>query len=123
MVPPQGSRTKQGYELQLGTNNIAPWLFTQLLLPILQKTAKQTEPGNVRVVWVSSSMAEASSPKGGIDVGNLNYQVDKAAWFKYGMSKAGNILHAKEFAKLHSKDGIISVVSFIPYMVGEESGN
>jgi retinol dehydrogenase 12 len=50
MFPPQGSKTKQGYELQLGTNNVAPFLFTKLLTPILIKTAKASSPGDVRVV-------------------------------------------------------------------------
>ena len=71
MVPPQGSKTKQGYELQLGTNNVAPFLFTKLLHPILAKTAKETAPNSVRVVWVSSSVAEHMSPKGGVDFDNL----------------------------------------------------
>jgi retinol dehydrogenase-12 len=110
MVPPQGSKTKQGYELQLGTNNVAPFLFTKLLIPILQSTAKTAAPGSVRVVWVSSSAAESFAPKGIIDFNNLDYKVDKAAFTKYGISKGGNILHATQFAKRYGGDGIISVV-------------
>jgi retinol dehydrogenase-12 len=110
MVPPQGSKTKQGYELQLGTNNVAPFLFTKLLTPILTKTAKEAPPGSVRVVWVSSSAAEAFSPKGGVDMENLDYKKDKAAWHKYGVSKAGNVLHAKEYARRFGGEGILSLV-------------
>jgi retinol dehydrogenase-12 len=110
MVPPQGSKTKQGYELQLGTNNVAPFLFTKLLTPILIKTAKSEPPGTVRVVWTSSSAAEVISPKNGVDMNNLNYEVDKSAWHKYGVSKAGNVFHSKEFAKRYAGDGLISVV-------------
>jgi hypothetical protein len=111
MIPPQGSKTKQGYELQLGTNNVAPFLFTKLLTPILIKTAKLEPPGTVRVVWTSSGMAEAGSPKNGVDMSNLNYKTDKSAWQKYSVSKAGNILHSKEFANRYAGDGLISVVS------------
>ena len=110
MVPPQGSKTKQGYELQLGTNNVAPFLFTKLLTPTLVKTAKSSPPGSVRVVWVSSSAAEMFSPPGGVDLENLDYKVDKGAWPKYGVSKAGNLLHSKEFAKRFPQ--IVSVVCF-----------
>jgi retinol dehydrogenase-12 len=110
MVPPQGSKTKQGYELQLGTNNVAPFLFTKLLTPILTKTAKEAPPGSVRVVWVSSSAAEGFSPKGGVDMGNLDYKKDKATWHKYGVSKAGNVLHAKEYARRFGGEGILSLV-------------
>jgi retinol dehydrogenase-12 len=52
MIPPQGSKTKQGYELQLGTNCIAPFLFTKLLTPLLISTAKSSPRGSVRVIWV-----------------------------------------------------------------------
>ncbi|KAK4696757.1 hypothetical protein P7C71_g1220, partial [Lecanoromycetidae sp. Uapishka_2] len=84
-VPPQGSKTKQGYELQLGTNNVAPFLFTQFLLPILAKTAKVAPADSVRVVWVSSNMAEISAPKGGIDFDNLDYKTDKIVpWGRLG---------------------------------------
>lgn len=113
MVPPQGSKTVQGYELQLGTNNVAPFLFTKLLTPILVKTAKTAPPGSVRVVWVSSSAAELS-PKNGMDFDNLDYKKDCGAIAKYAVSKAGNYYHATQFAKQHKADGIISVVSVNP---------
>jgi len=109
MTPPQGSKTKQGYELQLGTNNVAPFLFTKLLTPLLASTAKSAPPGSVRVVWVSSSAAEIIAPKGGIELDNLDYKNDKSAWHKYAVSKAGNYLHSTEYAKRHKADGIISV--------------
>jgi retinol dehydrogenase-12 len=110
MNTPAGSKTKQGYELQLGTNNIAPFLFTKLLTPVLVKTAKTAPKGSVRVVWVSSSAAEAIAPVGGVDTNNLDYKKDLSGWMKYGVSKGGNILHSNEFAKRHEEDGIISVV-------------
>lgn len=50
MIPPQSSLTAQNYELQLGTNNDAPFLFTKLLTPLLLETAKSTPVGDVRVV-------------------------------------------------------------------------
>jgi retinol dehydrogenase-12 len=111
MIPPQGSVTKQGYELQLGTNNLGPFLFTKLLTPILAKTAQTSPPGSVRVVWVSSSSARRTSPTtGGVDMSNLDYKTDHGHWYKYGTSKAGNILHSSEYAKQYGKDGVISVV-------------
>jgi len=111
MAPPAGSKTAQGYELQIGTNNVAPFLFTKLLTPLLVKTAKSAPKGGVRVVWVSSIAAELASPKNGIEMDNLDYKKDKSDMHKYGVSKAGNWYHATEFAKLHKADGITSVVS------------
>ena len=43
---------------------------------------------------------------------NLDYKNDKGTWHKYGVSKAGNILQAKAFAKNHRSDGVLSVVRF-----------
>jgi NAD(P)-dependent dehydrogenase (short-subunit alcohol dehydrogenase family) len=39
MTPPVGSVTSQSHELQMGTNVLGPWLFTELLTPLLRKTA------------------------------------------------------------------------------------
>jgi len=110
MLSPQGSKTKQGYEMQLGTNNVAPFLFTKLLHPILAKSAKITPADSVRVVWVSSNGAELLSPKGGVLLDDMEYSDDKGACFRYGASKAGNVFHANEYAKHAQGHGIISVV-------------
>lgn len=110
MRPPEGSVTKQKYELQIGVNNLAPFLFTKLLTPLLVETAKNAPEGSVRVVWVSSSAAEHFAPKGGVELNGMDYRKDKMAWRKYGRSKAGNVFHGKEFARRYGKDGLISVV-------------
>jgi retinol dehydrogenase-12 len=110
MAPPQGSKTAQGYELQLGTNNIGTFMFTKLLTPFLVSTAKTEPAGTVRVVWVASSAADGLSPSpGGIPMDNLDYHKDQSPMYKYGVSKAGNYLHATEFAKLYKADGIVSI--------------
>ena len=111
MVPPQGSTTKQGYELQLGTNCVAPFLFTKLLTPLLLQTARSSPAGSVRVVWVSSSAAELGAPTGGVDMQNLDYKVDKWEGYKYAVSKGGNVLHALEFQRRYRDQGLVSVVS------------
>ena len=110
MMPPQGSKTKQGYELQLGTNNVAPFLFTKLLTPILTHTAQTAPPGSVRVIWVSSLAAELASPKGGLDMNNLDYKKDQSPLTKYAISKAGNVLHSQQYARLHKEDRIVGLV-------------
>lgn len=114
MVPPAGSKTAQGYELQLGTNNIGHFLFTHFLRPVLKQTAQSSPKGSVRVVWVSSSMAEMA-PKPAIDFSNMDYHRDENQWRKYARSKAGNVLHACEFARQVKKEGIISVVIHLSF--------
>jgi retinol dehydrogenase-12 len=55
MVPPIEMVTAQGYDLQFGTNVVGHYLLTNLLLPMIESTAKETgHPG--RVVDVSSIM-------------------------------------------------------------------
>lgn len=108
MVPPQGSTTKQGYELQLGTNCLGHYAFTKLLTPLLVRTARASAKGSVRVVWVSSS-AVINAPTGGVDMANLAYAQDKFAFQKYAVSKAGNVLHALQFRNLYEKEGVVSV--------------
>lgn len=56
MMPPSGSKSKQGYELQLGTNVIGPWLFQSFLAPLMQQTAAlpDTPKDSVRVIWVNT---------------------------------------------------------------------
>lgn len=110
MMPLQGSKTKQGYELQVGTNCLGPFLFTKLLTPLLQSTAKTAPEGSVRVVWVSSSATDVLSPRGGVELDNLDYHIPRSVYTQYGVSKAGNYFHATEFAKKYREDGIVSIV-------------
>lgn len=115
MHPPQGSKTKQGYELQLGVNNLGHLLFTELLTPLLANTARSYLPFSTnatRVVWVSSLYSEMGSPKGGFDPDNMNYEKkDEGTFYKYSVSKAGVYYQGTEYAKRNKDKGIISVVS------------
>ncbi|KAF5708592.1 short-chain alcohol dehydrogenases/reductase [Fusarium globosum] len=108
MVPPQGSKTLQGYELQIGVNNLAPFLFTQFLHPLLAATAQSAPKNSVRVIWVSSSAADGA-PTPAIDFSNMDYHNEEGIWPKYSRSKAGNVLHAVEFARRTAGEGIISI--------------
>ncbi|GKT76811.1 short-chain dehydrogenase [Colletotrichum tofieldiae] len=108
MVPPQGSVTVQGYELQLGINNLGHFLFTYFLTPILQQTAKQAASNSVRVIWVSSSAADGA-PYPAIDFSNMDYHNEEGIWSKYSRSKAGYVIHACEYARRTKGSGIISL--------------
>lgn len=114
MVPPKGSQTTQGHDLQFGTNMLGPFLFTKLLVPVLLDTVKIATPGSVRVVWASSSASEAMSPEGGIifDESGVPKLLDNQH-LNYGQTKFGNILFAIRFQELYGSQGIRSV-SFNP---------
>ena len=89
MVPPLG-RTKQGFELQFGTNHLGHFALTARLLPLLEKA-----PGS-RVVVVSSTMQNI----GKIDFDDLNWERRSySAWLAYGQSKLANMLFALELQR------------------------
>jgi NAD(P)-dependent dehydrogenase (short-subunit alcohol dehydrogenase family) len=120
MVPPQGSKTKQGHELQLGVNNLGHFLLTKLLRPTLLETAKNAGKDSVRVIWVSSSAAD-TAPKPAIDFSNMDYHEDEGIWSKYSRSKAGSVIHAAEFARQTAGSGIISLVCFDHMIISPHS--
>jgi len=108
-LPPVGSTSKQGHELQLATNCLGPYLFTQLLLPCLREAATTSSAGAVRVVWTSSQTVDLSAPKGGFTMDQITAPpADKTA--NYVASKTGNWFLASELASTVEAHGILSVV-------------
>ncbi|KAL8724378.1 MAG: hypothetical protein Q9181_006854 [Wetmoreana brouardii] len=108
-LPPPGSASKQGYELQLATNCLGPFLFTQLLLPLLEVAAKTSPPGSVRVVWTTSQTAEMTAPKGGMSLSDLTAPPPNQTK-NYVNSKTGNWFMAGKLADQVRSHGILSVV-------------
>ena len=107
-LPPLGSVSEQGHELQLATNCLGPFLLTQLLLPCLQAAAEDRERGSARVIWTSSLMVDMAAPEGGIKLRDLDSPPqDKTK--NYVTSKTGNWFLASELARESSGLGIISV--------------
>lgn len=47
--------TPEGIEQQFGTNHIGPFLFTNLLLPLMRNAAKTNPPGATRIVSLTSA--------------------------------------------------------------------
>lgn len=100
--------TSKGYELQMGTNCLGPFLFTQLLLPLIQKTAASAPPTSVRVTWAASLGIDVRAPEEGVTFENGAAKVHNNSTIDYGQSKAGNVFLGTEFARRYGKDGIIS---------------
>jgi NAD(P)-dependent dehydrogenase (short-subunit alcohol dehydrogenase family) len=105
---PNGSTTKQGHAIHVGTNCLGPFLFTQLLLPKLKEAVKTAPKNSVRIVWASSLVVDGTAPKGGVKISELaSLSLDQN--YTYTISKAGNWLLASEFARRVGKDGIVSI--------------
>ncbi|CAM1505936.1 Fc.00g115730.m01.CDS01 [Cosmosporella sp. VM-42] len=107
---PTPTHTVQGHETHIGINCVGTFLFTKLLTPILETTAKSEPEGTVRVIWVSSSGTELAGEKSvGLHLDNLDYHIPKSPMYKYAISKTGNYLHGVEFAKRYSASGVVSI--------------
>jgi NAD(P)-dependent dehydrogenase (short-subunit alcohol dehydrogenase family) len=110
MACPYGT-TKEGFELQLGSNHLAHFYLMRLLTPLLLETANKTGKPS-RFVALSSCVAgltSFSSAMPMIDFDDLmwekkEYQPEQA----YCQSKLANYLHAMEAAKKYSTDKLIS---------------
>jgi len=81
MIPPY-SKTKDGFELQMGTNHFGHFALTLQLLDIIQATPK------ARIVNVAS----AAHKYGNINFDDLNWENRKyKSWRAYGDSKIANL--------------------------------
>ncbi|RNA44851.1 oxidoreductase [Brachionus plicatilis] len=96
--------TKDGFELQFGTNYVGHFALTYGLLPALKEGAKISGK-NSRVVSVSS-LAHVFSDIHFEDINFKNRAYD--SWLSYGQSKTANSLHSVALTKLYSKEGIFS---------------
>lgn len=105
MIPPK-SFTKDGFELQIGTNHLGHFALTGHLLPILESTEGS------RVVTVSSI---AHNP-GVIDFDDLNGERKKYnKWRFYSQSKIANLIFSLELARrLESSGSGVSAIASHP---------
>ena len=86
MIPPY-SKTKDGFELQFGTNHLGHFALTGLLIDLITKTPES------RIVNVSSN----AHKYGNLNFNDLNWDRRKyKAWKAYGDSKISNLYFTYE---------------------------
>ncbi|PMD45874.1 NAD(P)-binding protein, partial [Hyaloscypha variabilis F] len=105
MTPP--GRTKEGYEIQFGTNHIGHAILTKLLLLKLLLTAKDPD-ADVRIVTISS-VAHEWAPKGEQLDTVYSEQRNISSRERYGQSKPANILYTNELARRYPAIRCVSV--------------
>ncbi|KDR68215.1 hypothetical protein GALMADRAFT_272698 [Galerina marginata CBS 339.88] len=108
MTPPMAQLTKQGYDLQFGTNVLGHFYFTKLLLPTLINTAALTQDGSARVITISSGAHHLH----GIDYNLLTDGETRAKsnpQTLYSQSKYGDVVFARELARRYGNKRIVSI--------------
>ena len=104
MAPPL-SRTKDGFEMQFGTNHLGHFALTGLLLDALEKADAP------RIVTVSS----VAHKLGRIYFDNLNAENGYFRWTYYGQSKLANLIFSRELhRRLREKGSKISAIAVHP---------
>jgi NAD(P)-dependent dehydrogenase (short-subunit alcohol dehydrogenase family) len=104
------SRTKDGFELQIGTNHLGHFAWTAALWPLLDRS-------DARVVTVSSF---AHTTVGSIDLAGLTPQGSGRgykSWRSYGESKLANLMFALELDRRAKAAGsrVVSVAAHPGY--------
>lgn len=107
--------TKDGYEIQFGTNVVGPALFTQLLLPIMRETAKINP--QTRVVMLSSA-AHARAPSDVYKFEEFKTKMsNRATTERYTTSKLADLHYAKALAV---REPHVKIVPVHPGMVATD---
>ncbi|KAJ7051079.1 hypothetical protein C8F01DRAFT_1067277 [Mycena amicta] len=118
---PTDMLTKQGYDLQFGTNVIGHYLLTTLLLPALRNASTDTVPA--RVIHTASE-AHKLAPGRGVEFESIKDAPERTEWLKrqrlYGQSKLANIFVANHFAKTYPD--ILVSCSVHPGLIQSELG-
>ncbi|KAJ3269844.1 Retinol dehydrogenase 12, partial [Terramyces sp. JEL0728] len=86
-----GGLTKDGFEMTFGTNHLGPFLFTELLRPVLEATP------NARIVNVASKIHVQGQLYDFTKLKEANQKTVKLD--TYGHSKLANVMYTKKLAK------------------------
>jgi NAD(P)-dependent dehydrogenase (short-subunit alcohol dehydrogenase family) len=98
LIRSRRTETPDGIELTLAVNHLAPFLLTNLLLDLLEKSAPS------RVITVSSEARRAAE----IDFDDLQSERRYRAFPVYGMTKKANILFTYELAERLRGTGVVA---------------
>ncbi|KAF1957876.1 retinol dehydrogenase [Byssothecium circinans] len=107
----QAGTTKEGYEIQFGTNHVGHALLTKLLLPTLKKTAAAaTAPQDVRIVTVAAAAEKFSPFTESYDCDKLKTDMASTPTFtRYGISKLANVHYARALSRRHPEIKSVSL--------------
>ncbi|GAB5590360.1 Retinol dehydrogenase 13 [Umbelopsis nana] len=97
MALPNRRESKQGYELQFATNHLGHYLLTELLLPVIKKSAP------ARIINVASK----AMYRGYMNFDDINYEKNYNAWSVYSQSKLANVLYSGYLQRQLKGSGVL----------------
>lgn len=107
MMPPIDQLTKDGYDLQLGTNVLGHFYFTKLLIPTLLSTAKASgSPARIVTVASTGSLMYSGLRFDTFKDSPTRKKLGKEAL--YLQSKFASIVIAQELARRYGDQGIVT---------------
>lgn len=121
IVAPPAGLTRDGYEVQFGTNHLGHAFLIKLLLPTLLYTTTLRDADVRIVIRTSLKFRFYGHPKGIVfeDLRTVQNMYFAGPWYRYSQSKLANILYAAELARRYPA---ITSVSVIPGPLAEEYG-
>lgn len=117
MALPAATRTRDGFETQVGVNHLGHYAAIGWVFPLIERAGRET--GDARVVVVSSEAHRIASR--GLRRDDLFGETRYGAWTQYGQSKLANVLFANELARRCEGRGV-TVASLHPGAVDTELG-
>lgn len=97
--------TAEGTEATFAANHLAPFLLTRELMPLIESSAADLEPGSKRVIAVSSTAHRSTD---GLDWDDLQSLGNVPPTAAYCRAKLANILFTRELARRVGPDGIVA---------------
>jgi NAD(P)-dependent dehydrogenase (short-subunit alcohol dehydrogenase family) len=104
------SLTDDGFEIAMGCNHLGHFLLSQLLAPLMIRTAEKTGKPSRLVIVSSAHAGETSVGRANIDLEDLHWkQREYHAKRAYASSKLANYLHALHASQIYPPDKLICV--------------
>jgi retinol dehydrogenase 12 len=116
MIAPYYQRSRDGYELTIAVNHLAPFLLTNLLLDRLRESASEAAPS--RIVTVASQANRGA-------LLDLATWMDPSGWSPfqvYGRSKLCNILFTRALAR-RLQGSLVVAASLHPGIIATKIGD
>ncbi|KAF2222217.1 dehydrogenase with different specificitie [Elsinoe ampelina] len=100
--------SKDGFEIQFATNHLGHAMLVRELLPLLDRTVRQSD-GDARVIFSTSLGYQFCSS---VDYSTIRTKQEAfvlGAFRRYGQSKLANLLYAQELARRYSDITFVSI--------------